>query len=165
MSCEEYCTGVYYATIDVLLTELNDRFSELNLSLLRSLEALIPTSTQFLHVAAIKPFLIHYELSEASFISEAATAKTYLEEYGLNEYSSDSFHKIYHYLSQVSACLPIILRCYKIAMTMGVSRKKFLFSSENQDVSSFDNESGPSLKPCSPPYIERSIIQTLESFR
>ena len=44
MSCEEYCTGVYYATIDVLLTELNDRFSELNLSLLCSLEALIPTS-------------------------------------------------------------------------------------------------------------------------
>lgn len=36
--CEEYCTGVYFATIDVILTELNDRFNELNLSLLRSLK-------------------------------------------------------------------------------------------------------------------------------
>ena len=36
LSFEEYHTGVYFATIDVPLTELNDRFNELNLSLLRS---------------------------------------------------------------------------------------------------------------------------------
>jgi hypothetical protein len=119
-SCEEYRTVVYYATIDVLLTELNDRFSELNLSLLRSLEALIPTSTQFLDVTLIKPFLIHLDLSEASFISEAATAKAYLE-YGLNDYDSGTFHKVYHHLSQVPACFPTILRCYQIALTRGVS--------------------------------------------
>ena len=41
---EEYRTQVYYSTIDVILEEMGGRFSELNLSLLTALEALVPTS-------------------------------------------------------------------------------------------------------------------------
>ena len=118
MSCEEYRTGVYFATIDVLLTELNDRFSKLIISLLHSLEALIPTSTVFLQNTTIKPFLLHYELSEASFSSESATAVTYLQQQG---YNSNTFHEVYHHLPKVQECFPTILHCYRIAMTMGVS--------------------------------------------
>ena len=67
-TCEQYRTGVYFTTIDVLLTELNDRFSELNISLLRSLEALIPTSTEFLQSSSISPFLFHYQINESVYI-------------------------------------------------------------------------------------------------
>ena len=101
MSCEEYQTGVYLATIDVLLTELNNRFSELNISLLHSLEALIPTSTVFLQNTSIRPFLLHYDFSEASFSSESATAVTYVQQQGLKEYNSNTFHEVYHNLSKV----------------------------------------------------------------
>ena len=104
MACAEYRTGVYFSTIDVLLTELNDRFSELNISLLRSLEALIPTSAVFLQTISLRPFLLHYELSEAAFSSESATARTYLHEQGLSEYNSSSFHTIYDHLSKVHGC-------------------------------------------------------------
>ena len=45
---EAYRTHVYYASIDVLLQEIDNRFSELNLSLLASFEALVPTSNVFL---------------------------------------------------------------------------------------------------------------------
>ena len=121
MRCEEYRTGVYFSTIDVLLTELNDRFSELNISLLCSLEALIPTSAVFLQATSLKPFLVHYELSEAAFSSESATARTYLHEQGLNEYNSNTFHDIYNHLSKVHGCFPTICRVYQIALTLGVS--------------------------------------------
>ena len=60
----------------VLLTELNDRFSEINIFLMCSLEALIPTSNEFLLCTFIKPFLLHYEIDEDSFIKEAKTAKS-----------------------------------------------------------------------------------------
>lgn len=147
LSCEEYRTGVYFATIDVVLTELNDRFNELNLSLLCSLEALIPTSTEFLNATVIKPFLLHYELSEAGFISEAATASNYLlQQQGLNEYHSDTLHKVYYHLSQVPGCFPTIITCYQIALTIGISSataersfsslqriKTYLRSTMNQD--------------------------------
>ena len=105
----------------VLLTELNDRFSELNISLLHSLEALIPTSMEFLQNTSNRPFLLHYELSEASFSSESATAVTYLQQQGLKEYNSNTFYEVYHHLSKVQECFPTILRCYQIAMTLGVS--------------------------------------------
>lgn len=38
MRYEEYRTGVYFTTIDVLLMKLNNRFSELNVSHISSLE-------------------------------------------------------------------------------------------------------------------------------
>lgn len=120
-TCEQYRTGVYFSTIDVLLTELNDRFSELNISLLRSLEALIPTSTEFLQSSSISPFLLHYQINESSFISESATARNYLQQQGINDYTSKTFHDIYNYLSKVHGCFPTILRCYQIALTLGVS--------------------------------------------
>ena len=124
MTCEQYHTGVYYATTDVLLTEMNDHFSELNTSLLRSLEALIPTSTEFHQSTSISPFLLHYELSDSSFSSESEIAKTYLQQQGVNEYSSKTFHDIYNHLSKVNGCFPTILCCYQIAMTLGVSTAK-----------------------------------------
>ena len=153
----------------MVLTELNDRFNELNLSLLCSLEALIPTSTEFLNATVIKPFLLHYELSEAGFISEAATASNYLlQQQGLNEYHSDTLHKVYYHLSQVPGCFPTIITCYQIALTIGISSaraEEFFFSSENKNISPFHDESGPPLKPCFTIYRERFIVQTLEGVR
>ena len=48
-----YRTSVYYTSLDTLLGELNNRFSETNLSLLRSLQSLVPTSNSFLQVSSL----------------------------------------------------------------------------------------------------------------
>ena len=52
-SVDEYCTVVFYATIDILLQDLNDRLNELNLSLLKSLQALVPNSNSFLNLSSL----------------------------------------------------------------------------------------------------------------
>ena len=41
---EEYWTDVYYTTLDAMMHKMNERFSELNLSLLKALDTLIPNS-------------------------------------------------------------------------------------------------------------------------
>ena len=39
---DEYCIHVFYATLDVAVAEMNQRFGDLNLSLLGALQALLP---------------------------------------------------------------------------------------------------------------------------
>ena len=74
---EDYRTHVYYATIDVLLEEMNNRFSELNLSLFTALDALLPTSTHFLDMSTLTPFLSHYSIGKTAVESEASLAKNF----------------------------------------------------------------------------------------
>ena len=45
----EFRSQIFYATIDTLLEEMNQRFDELNLTLLKSMQALVPNSSSFLH--------------------------------------------------------------------------------------------------------------------
>ena len=59
---DEYRTQVYYATLNVVVTEMNQRFSDLNLSLLGAIESLFPTSEKFLDVDTTLPFLQHYNI-------------------------------------------------------------------------------------------------------
>ena len=113
---EAYRTHVYYASIDVLLQEMDKRFSELNLSLLASLEALVPTSNVFLGLSTLRPILSHYNISETAMETEIAIAKTYLR-----KCDGPSLHQAYSLLRQVPECFPTTLQCYQIAMTMGVS--------------------------------------------
>jgi hypothetical protein len=118
-SNDEYRCNVYYATIDVIIQEMNDRFSELNLSLLQSLEALTANSDSFLDLSILKPFLNHYNISENAIKSEVSTAKIFLQEQ--NHPNSSSLHEVYQQLSKVPQCFPTVVKCYQIAMTIGVS--------------------------------------------
>ena len=72
----EYRTSVYYASIDSMLGELN-RFSETNLSLLQSLQSLVPTATSFLQISSLLPFLHHYNIDIDGVTSEVVTATTF----------------------------------------------------------------------------------------
>ena len=74
---EEYWTDVYYITLDAMIHEMNERFSELNLSLLKALDALIPNSDLFLNLSTLKPFLSQYDICEAAVEAEISTAKTF----------------------------------------------------------------------------------------
>ena len=69
---ENYRTHVYYATIDVLLEEMNNRFSELNLSILTALDAFLPSSSHFLNMSTLSPFLSQYSIAKTAVQSEAA---------------------------------------------------------------------------------------------
>ena len=134
---EEYKTQVYYSTIDVILEEMGDRFSELNLSLFTALEALVPTSDLFLDLPTLSPFLTHYNISETAVQSEAPVVRAFLRESRSSSsvsvqtssssaspvpmMNSSSLHMVYTELSKVAECFPTILRSYRIALTLGVS--------------------------------------------
>ena len=74
---EEFRTDVYYTTLDAMIHKMNERFSELNLSLLKALDALIPNSDLFLNLSTLKPFLSQYDICEAAVEAEISTAKTF----------------------------------------------------------------------------------------
>ncbi len=77
-STENYRTHVYYVTIDALLEEIGNRFNELNLSLLKALDALVPKSDLFLHMPTLQPFLAHYSISEVALSSEVPIFRSFL---------------------------------------------------------------------------------------
>ena len=113
-SLSEYRSLVYYSTIDTLVKEINQRFSELNLSLL---QALLPTSDKFLDVNTLHPFLQHYEIDEDEVRAEAPIAMKFLrEKTGTNSFVF--LHEVYQHLYEVKECFPKLLECLQIAMTM-----------------------------------------------
>ena len=113
----EYRTSVYYPSIDTLLGELNSRFSETNLSLLKSLQSLVPTSTSFLQASSLLPFLSHYEIDVDGNTSEVVTAISFLKEAS----PLSSIHHVYSHLYEAKECFPHLLQTIQIAMTIGVT--------------------------------------------
>lgn len=81
---------------------------------------MLPSSSHFLDISTLSPFLSHYSIAEAAVQSEAALAKNFLSEHDSNS-EADTLHEAYRLLSQVPECFPEIIKCYKIAMTIGVS--------------------------------------------
>ena len=53
---DEYHIYIFYATQGVVVAEMNQRFGDLNLSLLGALQALLPSSEKFLDVDSLSPF-------------------------------------------------------------------------------------------------------------
>ena len=96
---------------------MNDRFSELNLSLLKSLQALVPNSNTFLNPSSLQPFLTHYGIDEDTISSELLTASTLLREVS----PLTSMHHVYSHLYEVKGCFPLLLETIQIAMTIGVT--------------------------------------------
>ena len=73
----EFRPQIFYATIDTLLEEMNQRFNELNLTLLKSMQALVSNSSSFLHLDTLRQFLKHYKIPEAGVLSEIKTTNTF----------------------------------------------------------------------------------------
>ena len=116
---EEFRTDVYYTTLDAMIHKMNERFSELNLSLLKALDALIPNSDLFLNLSTLKPLLSQYDICEAAVEAEISTAKTFLEEE--EPQFKKSLHSVYYHHSKVPESFTTIIQCYQIAVMLGVS--------------------------------------------
>ena len=115
---DEYRIHVFYATLDVVVAEMNQRFGDLNLSLLSALQALLPSSEKFLDVATLSPFLQHYEIDADEVQVELLTAKRVLQG---SANKLEFLHHVYNELLPVHECFPKLIQALKIAMTMGVS--------------------------------------------
>ena len=76
---EEYKGAVYFAVLDVLLEELNRRFSSHSLELFKALAALVPTSPLFLSIEAVTALIDNYKLSKQELEVEFMLAKCFLD--------------------------------------------------------------------------------------
>ena len=134
----EYRTLVYYATIDTLLDEMNRRFNELNLTLLQSLQALVPNSDTFLDLASLCPFLSHYGVDKDGLASELLVASTLKR--GLSSlhvtpclFSSLSSEGVF------SSLTTNFTDCHDNWCYFCISRAFILHSEEVENTSSFNN--------------------------
>ena len=115
---EEYRVQVYYAVIDVLITEMKQRFDDVNLSLMKSMQALHPKSDNFLSLETLSPLMSHYGIDQDEFGLELMTAKRFLQK---SNGKLDFLHHVYDQLLPVPEGFPMLLKRLKIAMTFGVS--------------------------------------------
>lgn len=112
---EEYRVQVYFSTLDTVLEEMDNRFSDLNLSLLSAMQALLPTSDKFMDIDTEVPFLQHYEIDIGEVRIEVMTAKRVLQE---SSSKLEFLHNVYNELVPVKACFPRLIQSLKIAMTI-----------------------------------------------
>ena len=59
-SLSDHYKTVYFATLDVVIVKMNERFSERNLTLMKAIDALCLKSDSFLSVVKLEHFLYHY---------------------------------------------------------------------------------------------------------
>lgn len=64
---EEYRVQLYYATIDIMVGEIEARFDSVNLPLMKAMQTLTPKSAKFLDFDTLVPFLSHYSISPVKY--------------------------------------------------------------------------------------------------
>ena len=89
---DKYKAHVYFATINVMVSEMKAWFNDLNISLMISLDSINPKSKSFLSRSALGPILSQYShvLPQGNVDSEISTFKNYLERNPQIETATDS---------------------------------------------------------------------------
>ena len=113
---DEYRCQYYYPIIDKLVVELDLRFSNLSLSLMKSVQACSPKSSNFLDSSSLQPFIEHYELNDADLVVELAQAKRVL-----NGKNIVTIAGAIHELLPLKAAFPELLKLLQMALTLCVS--------------------------------------------
>lgn len=117
---EEYRTQLYYAALDEIVGEMERRFDDTNISLLKAMQSLSPRSKQFLDYNTLTPFLEHYGIPPEEVETELFTAHEMLESCG-SDRTLKNLHDIYDELSTVPLGFPQLLKCLQIAMSFGIT--------------------------------------------
>ena len=86
-SSEEYKRAIFFPVLDAFLAELNRRFNEKNVDIMRAIQACNPQSKDFLSPSVLQPLVQTYNLSEESIEMEAKLAKRTLQKKALDSIS------------------------------------------------------------------------------
>jgi hypothetical protein len=103
--------------IDTIIAEMDHRFSDLNLSHLNAMQALLPDSDHFLDLNTLAPLIHHYNIDTEEVCAEIATAKSFLKD------SPPTSHLdgVYMTLKTAEESFPALPKCLQIALTIGVT--------------------------------------------
>ena len=78
-SSERFKNELYYPTLDNIVKEMKTRFSDVNLTLMKSIDSLHPHSQHFLETDLLKELLKQYQVPLDGLEEQVLTFKRYLE--------------------------------------------------------------------------------------
>ena len=107
---------VYFPVLDHIISEMNRRFSSMQLCIMKALQSCNPNSSHFLEVSDITEMASFYSLN-TDLSNECTLAKSTLKDKALeNDITSVSKH-----LLPLSSAFPNLVKVLKIALTLAVS--------------------------------------------
>ena len=75
----EFCTQVYYPVIDILITEINERFSDISCAVFEGISALNPKSAKFLDYELLSKMALHYGINTTDLEGELRLVRRMLD--------------------------------------------------------------------------------------
>lgn len=112
-------SNLYFPILDAILVELNSRFSQKNLELMRSLHACCPRADNFLEITPLKPLISAYDLDYQQLTTETLLAKASLQGKEMEDVSDVLLE-----LVPLKAAFPNLIQLLQIALTISVSTAK-----------------------------------------
>ena len=108
--------NIYFPVLDVMLSEIDRRFTRVNLGLMKSLQACHPTSPNFLDPSSLNIFALMYDLNTDFLISECMLAKRTLQGKELQ-----SVVDVIHQVLPLATAFPTLKKLLQISLTISVS--------------------------------------------
>lgn len=118
---ESYKVDLFFPSLDHILSEMRDHFTENNLLLMRSLDCLRPKSKRFLDFQTLTPLLDHYNIESEGIETEILTFKNFLSTNPIEEQQTASLHDVLGVLTPLKSVFPILTKCTQIALTIVTS--------------------------------------------
>ena len=120
-SSDSFKVDVYFPTIDVILTEMRDRFSDINISLVKSINCLNPKSKNFLKLTFI-PLLDQYNesLCTGNFQIEIMIFLNFLARNLIPEDKKDTCYHL-EKIDPIKEMFPLLRECLMVTITFGTS--------------------------------------------
>jgi hypothetical protein len=104
---EKFRQIIYYSTVDCIPIELNDRFSDENMELSKSISALNPEGPTFLNLDLLKPLATHLDLDHQTLGNELTVLKPMMEKSNSKTISS-VLHELYPFTGAFLTTMSLI---------------------------------------------------------
>ena len=116
---EQFRISLYFPILDAMISELQRRFSDKNLKIMKAVQGCSPNSPHFLQPKTLLPLAESHGLDMSLLSIECSLAKNTLKAKDL-----DSINEVLLEISSLKEAFPTLLKLLQIALTIAVSTAK-----------------------------------------
>ena len=113
---EQYKVNLYFPVLDSFLAELQYRFSQKNINIMKAIQTFHPQSANFLEHSDLKPLALAYDLDYEALCMESTLARRTLKKAEMGDVSDVLLE-----LMPLKAAFPTLLKAIQISLTISVS--------------------------------------------
>ena len=122
---EDFKNKLFVPVINTFTTELERRFSSYNCSILSAVACLFPTSTVFLDLNVLMPFVVHYGIDSDSLIAEMQVFRCQFSKHQESKVYEEKCRTMVDVRRFIEGgyieCYTQLFRVYRIAVTLPVT--------------------------------------------